>query len=188
MKRWLVVNGLRLLAATWRVRLHGVLPAPPTVMAFWHGAMLPVWYVLRRQRPVGLCSASHDGDMLAALLEAWGYSVVRGSSSRGGSQALDGVIDALGNGRMVAMTPDGPRGPAHSAKAGAFVAAARCHCSVTPLSVHFGAAITLRSWDAFRIPLPFSRVTVVVHPAMAVVSDERANVDAAVAAFNSLLS
>jgi len=184
-KQWLVVYGLRLLASTWRIQLRGALPKPPSVIAFWHGAMLPVWYVLRKHQTVALCSTSRDGDLLAALLDAWKFDVVRGSSSRGGSHALESIIFALHTQRLVAITPDGPRGPALQAKAGAFVAAARSAAPVVPVTVEFAAALTLRSWDAFRIPLPFSSIVVTVHAPMLVASDSRSDVNNAMAAFTT---
>lgn len=188
MKRFFVVQGLRLLAATWRIRLVGTLPSPPAVVAFWHGVMLPVWYMLRQHHPVAMCSASADGDLLAALLHSWGYDVVRGSSSRGGSHALESITYALHAQRLVAITPDGPRGPAREAKAGAFVAAARSSSPVIPVSVHCTMALTLRSWDAFRVPLPFTTITVSIHEPMEIPSDAREHVDAARTTFNTVVN
>jgi len=166
MKAFLVTILLRLLAATWRVRVIGSIPDYACVVAFWHGTMLPVWYAFRKQRPVGLCSASNDGAMLASLLSAWKYTVVRGSSSRGGSKALAAMVDALREQQCVLITPDGPRGPARVAKAGAVVAAIRTGTSVIPVTVRLYAARTLSSWDSFAIPMPFSRIDVVVHSAI----------------------
>jgi lysophospholipid acyltransferase (LPLAT)-like uncharacterized protein len=151
---------LRLLATTWRVHLDGMLPVGPCVVAFWHGRMLPVWYVFRRSGSTALTSASKDGDLLATLLRDWGFDVVRGSSSRGGAEALQAMVDHA-RARPVLVTPDGPRGPACQAKAGAVVAAQRADVPVIPIGVTIDSAkIFARSWDAFALPLPWSRVTV----------------------------
>src|SRR5436305_6379917 len=97
---WLLRLGARLLlrgiAMTWRVREEIPDDCRPilegrelAVIAFWHGKMLPVWYRFRNGGRVALISASGDGDILAIYLQrSLGYSVIRGSSSRQGKEAL----------------------------------------------------------------------------------------------------
>ena len=173
---------IRLLATTWRVHLDGVLPAGPCVVAFWHGRMLPVWYVFRSSGNAALTSASKDGDLLARLLGDWGFDVVRGSSSRGGAEALQAMVDHA-RARPMLVTPDGPRGPAQQAKAGAVVAAQRANVPVIPIGVTIDSAkIFTRSWDAFALPLPWSRITVHIgHPMQIEPEADRHEVDVAIA-------
>ena len=89
MKAWLLSIVIRLLARTWTIRVHGRLPTGPSIVAFWHGEMLPVWFAFRALRPVALVSSSKDGSLLSRLLQDWGYGVVLGSSSKGGKEALE---------------------------------------------------------------------------------------------------
>lgn len=182
MKATLASLLIRLLAITWRVHLDGVLPAGPCVVAFWHGRMLPVWYVFRRSGSAALTSASKDGDLLARLLDDWGFDVVRGSSSRGGAEALQAMVDHA-RVRPALVTPDGPRGPAQQAKAGAVVAAQRANVPVVPIGVTIDRAkIFTRSWDAFALPLPWSRITVHIgHPIRIQPGADRHEVDVAIA-------
>lgn len=182
MKAYLASFLIRLLATTWRVHLDGVLPAGPCVVAFWHGRMLPLWYVFRNTGSAALTSASKDGDMLARLLRDWGFDVVRGSSSRGGSEALQAMVEHA-RVRPVLVTPDGPRGPACQAKPGAVVAAQRANVSIIPIGVTIGRAkVFTRSWDAFALPLPWSRVTVHIgHPIPVNAEADRHDVDVAIA-------
>lgn len=162
---------LRMLASTWRVHVSGTLPQAPCIVAFWHGEMLPVWYVFRRRGCAGLTSASRDGDLLAQLLDDWGYQVVRGSSSSGGAEALAEMVKHAAR-RVVLVTPDGPRGPIHVAKPGAVVAAQRAGVPLVPVSVQLGRAKRFtRSWDAFAVPMPFAHLTVVIGEAMHVHAD-----------------
>lgn len=151
---------IRVLASTWRVHVEGALPTAPCIVVFWHGEMLPVWYAFRSSKPVALVSASGDGSLLTNLLEDWGYRVVRGSSSQGGREALQDIVANAAT-SIVLLTPDGPRGPAHVCKPGAVVASHRSGVPVIPvrmMAVH--KKIFHRSWDAFQLPLPWSRITV----------------------------
>ncbi len=157
---------LRGLSATWRIREEIPPECAPlvrgevrAVIAFWHGKMLPVWYRFRGARSCALVSASRDGGLLAEYLsDGLGYGrVVRGSSSRKGGEALSELVDALG--RMSCLiTPDGPRGPARRAKAGALVAAARAGVPVMLAGWECRSRRRLGSWDAMEIPYPFAKV------------------------------
>ncbi len=158
--RW----GLRLLSATWRYRedvppeCRGIVDGNETAaIAFWHGRMLPVWHRFRAHKGAALVSGSRDGELLAGYLrQGLGYrEVIRGSSSRGGSEALAAMVAALEH-RSCLITPDGPRGPAREAKAGALVAAARAGRRVLAVGWNCRRAWRLRSWDGMEIPYPFS--------------------------------
>lgn len=151
-----------MLARTWTVHVHGRLPTGPSIVAFWHGEMLPVWFTFRALRPVALVSASKDGTLLSRLLQDWGYSVVLGSSSKGGKEALE-QLTLEASTKVVLITPDGPRGPVHQAKPGAVVAAHRAQ--VPLVLVRLTAArkrVLARSWDRFEVPLPFSTIDLYV--------------------------
>lgn len=93
------------------------------VIAFWHSTMLLGWYLHGGSNTVALTSKSKDGDLLAKALKKWKYKVVRGSSSKGGEIALGVMVDYAKNNCSIAITPDGPRGPAFKFKAGAVIAA-----------------------------------------------------------------
>lgn len=169
--RWKMIAvrfGLRLLGSTWRYR--EVVPPEcsaivagdePAVIAFWHGGMFPVWHRFRRQRPAAMVSASNDGTLLADYLtRGLGYArVIRGSSSRGGSEALHEMTDALA-GRSCLITPDGPRGPARQAKPGALVASMRSRRRLLLAGWNCRHAVRLRSWDSMSIPFPFSSIDI----------------------------
>ncbi|MFQ5704413.1 MAG: lysophospholipid acyltransferase family protein [Gemmatimonadales bacterium] len=171
MRRFLLLLAgqlLRLLARTWhleiigddtveRLRRSGI----PLVFAVWHGHMLaPLWH--RRGEGITLLVSRHrDGGYLAQAAEGWGFSVVRGSSTRGGVGGLLGLVKVLSAGGEVALTPDGPRGPARVAKGGALVAARSSRAAVVPVGAGASAWWRFRSWDRFGVPQPFARVRVV---------------------------
>ncbi len=130
------------------------------VVAFWHGKMLFGWYRFRNRGFAGLTSQSKDGDILAAVLGKWGYKVVRGSSSKGGSEALNEIVDTITTGRSVCITPDGPKGPSQEMKAGAAVAAKKAGVPLILMGISYKRKSRLKSWDRFEIPHPFSFIKI----------------------------
>lgn len=168
--KWIARLGvlvIRALASTWRIRLLNRVPVDalraqgrPVVFAFWHGEMLPLLWVHRNEGAAILISSHSDGEIIASIGHALGFTSVRGSTSRGGARALLGLVRTLEGGRDVAVTPDGPRGPARVFAPGALVAAQRAKAPVVAVAVHARRAWRLRSWDRFLIPKPFARITV----------------------------
>ena len=160
---WLI----RALAATWRVRVkHGEhvkrlrAAHTPFAYALWHGQLLPLLWHERGFRTRILISEHKDGEIIARIAEGMGYATVRGSTSRGGSRALLALARELQQGNDIAVTPDGPRGPARTFAAGALVSAQRSSTPILPIAASADRAWRLRSWDQFMIPKPFARVTV----------------------------
>jgi hypothetical protein len=156
---------VRLLAATWRVRVvmpPGLLGRPgEAVLAFWHGKQLAL---LRARRPaVALVSWSRDGALSAGVLSRLGLTVVRGSSSRGGAQGLRALIRQMRGGLDGVFAVDGPRGPLARAKPGAALAAVLARAQLVPVGTAARRAWVLgRAWDRFEVPWPFTRVVIAV--------------------------
>ena len=165
--RWTVRLGavvIRLLATTWRVSVtngQGLREARRekrnVVFVLWHGELLPLLWHHRGQGVAVVISEHRDGEIIARIAESLGYRTVRGSSSRGGGRALIGLMRELESGHDVAVTPDGPRGPAHVFAPGAAIAAQRTGAPLLPVRVSASRAWRLRSWDRFMFPKPFAR-------------------------------
>jgi len=158
---------LQMLARTWRIRVvnGGYLldlrrAERPFIFALWHGHLLPLLWHHRRQGVIILISEHHDGELVARAAESLGYGLIRGSSTRGADRALISLVRELNAGHEVAITPDGPRGPAETFAPGALVAAQRSDSSILPVAASADRAWRLRSWDRFVIPKPFARVTI----------------------------
>ncbi|HEY3756564.1 MAG TPA: DUF374 domain-containing protein [Opitutaceae bacterium] len=136
----------------------------PIVFALWHNRLFLAAEVYRRfrhgRRLCALISASADGAWLTAYFSALGMDAVRGSSSRLGRQAAHGMIEALRAGHDGGITPDGPRGPRYGFKPGAVVMVKASGARLLLLGCRFGSAWRFRSWDAFCLPRPFSRLEV----------------------------
>lgn len=167
--RWLIVIGgwvLRLLGLTWRVRVHGrewllqrVPGTHPVVYSLWHGQMLPLLWAHKARTGV-IISEHKDGEIIARIVALFGLFGVRGSSSRGGTRALLESVTVVKDGTDMAFTPDGPRGPLHSFAPGVLMLANRADVPVVTITGHVDRKWQLKSWDAFEIPKPFARVTV----------------------------
>jgi lysophospholipid acyltransferase (LPLAT)-like uncharacterized protein len=132
----------------------------PVIFTLWHGHLLPLLMRHRYENVSILISEHRDGEIIARIAERIGYRTVRGSSSRGGERALLGLARVLQEGGDIAVTPDGPRGPARQFAPGALVAAQRGGGTILPIAASASRAWRLRSWDRFLIPKPFARVTV----------------------------
>lgn len=159
----------RLITATMRFRWErepGVLSQEgrPYIFCVWHNR-LPLSFLMYRKfveganapfRLAALVSASRDGAMATCVLKQFGIEPVRGSSSRRGTQALIELAEWAGRGHDLAFACDGPRGPIYEAKLGIVVLAQLTGRRIVPASYRLSRKITLKSWDRFQIPLPFS--------------------------------
>jgi lysophospholipid acyltransferase (LPLAT)-like uncharacterized protein len=130
------------------------------IAAFWHGKMLIGWHLFRKNNPAAIVSTSKDGELLTRVLKHWDYDLVRGSSSKGGKEALQILIEKALEGKAIVVTPDGPLGPAKKFKAGAVIVAQRTLKPLLLTGIGYEKSVKLKSWDEFEIPYPFSRVYV----------------------------
>jgi lysophospholipid acyltransferase (LPLAT)-like uncharacterized protein len=112
----------------------------------------------------GLISASRDGDLIAPLVERFGFQVVRGSSSRLGATGMLELVGVLSAGRDVLLTPDGPRGPVYELGPGIVLLAQKSGSPIQPINLEFSSCWRVKSWDRFILPRPFSKVRVIFGP------------------------
>jgi lysophospholipid acyltransferase (LPLAT)-like uncharacterized protein len=164
---WLFISAV---AKTIRFRIHdphGFLQRKelePMIFCFWHNRLalcVEIYFKYWRQKyaapgVAGLVSASKDGALLAAIFECFGVHAARGSSSRRGAQALRELATWAERKFDIAITPDGPRGPRYAVADGAVGLAQITGLPIVPVSWHLSWKISLKSWDGFQIPLPFS--------------------------------
>jgi len=166
---------LRVLGSTWRVRVRHDdelrrlrAAGQPIIFALWHGELLPLLYHHRREGVVVMISEHADGELVARVAERLGYRTVRGSTSRGAARALLEAARVVQEGHDLAITPDGPRGPAKSVAPGVAVLAQRTGAPVIGVAAHARSAWRLKSWDSFLIPRPFARVDVAYSDAVTI--------------------
>ncbi len=186
---------LRALSKTWRYRAIASEPVnklrqagQPVLFALWHGQMLPLLWYHRNQGVAVVVSEHSDGEIIARILEWMGYRLIRGSTSRGADRALLGIVRKLKEGNDVAITPDGPRGPARQFAQGAIVAANRAHAPIIPTLAHVDRAWKLSSWDGFVVPKPFARITIAYGPPTLVEAETTREAAAQTSKFEGLMS
>jgi lysophospholipid acyltransferase (LPLAT)-like uncharacterized protein len=127
------------------------------IYIFWHRKMLIGWWIFKQKHCAALVSQSKDGDILNNVLSKWDFKVVRGSSSRGGKEALREITALVKKKYSAVITPDGPRGPSNEMKNGALIISNECRVPVIPVKIlYHKKKILNKSWDRFEIPLPFS--------------------------------
>lgn len=133
----------------------------PAIYPFWHRCLIPACFLWRKKQIAVLTSTSFDGEYTARMLDKFGYTPVRGSSTRGGARALLGMQKELDSGRAAAFTIDGPKGPVYVAKPGPVLLARVTGVPIVCFHVALeNPWVLTRSWDRFMVPKPFSRALV----------------------------
>jgi len=166
---WLGWGLLSAMHATWKVQVldpHGLARSvrdgcAAVVVAFWHRHILSA---LTEFAKSGVCvpvSEHQDGEYVAQVMERFGLVSVRGSTTRGAVRLLRGLLREAREGRTLAVTPDGPRGPKFSVQPGVAMLARRSGRPVLPLGIAAEPAWTMASWDEFVVPRPWARVVIV---------------------------
>lgn len=175
---------LRGLDLTWRYRetgtenLRAALAHPdPTILGFLHGRTFTLLRHLTRPgrgRWVSMCSKSLDGEAMARIEERLGLDVVRGSSGRGGLEAIQEMIRRVRRtpGFGAALAVDGSRGPRGRVQGGVVRLARWTGGRILPVTASARPAwIFERAWDRTLLPWPFARVHVVYGEPIEVPSD-----------------
>ena len=167
----IVVNLLKSIAVTFKSevfdpnnRLSSKI-LEPGIYACWHNRLLGVpTFVPRKLRPefAILVSQSRDGEYITNIVNAFGYSTIRGSTSKGGTKALVTMKSHLENGGCIVITPDGPRGPRYSIQKGVLWLASETGFPIIPFSLNSKKHWELKSWDRTQIPKPFTKAEFII--------------------------
>lgn len=146
------------------------------IAVFWHGEIPMQGYfyrkILQNQHHKDLkhfcygtlISEHSDGEIATKLYEMFGFTPIRGSSSKGGAKALIDALKKLKDGWNIGLTPDGPRGPYHSIAKGSIAMATKSQTKIIGLRIKPEKFWQLKSWDKMKIPKPFGRIDYYVLP------------------------
>jgi lysophospholipid acyltransferase (LPLAT)-like uncharacterized protein len=170
---------VRFIGPTLRLEIVGVHNAvqirdrgEPAIGAFWHRCIFPAIWVWRHRGIVVLNTVNFDGQWTRRVIERLGFGTAQGSSTRGAIEGLAVMAQRLEQGRHVALTIDGPRGPRYIAKPGAVILARRTGKPISLFHIGLEWAHTFeKSWDLFRLPYPFSRAVMICAPPIRVPAD-----------------
>lgn len=150
---------ITLISKTWRITFNSRFPQKPAIIVFWHNEMMPIWRLFANKNAYAVISQSKDGQILSDLLDKWGFILIRGSSSKGGKEVMNQLVEKSKD-NYVLLTPDGPRGPRHIMKPGGIVASQRSGARFYFIKSNIQKKITFhKSWDKFEFPLPFSKIS-----------------------------
>lgn len=132
----------------------------------WHGRlfMAPLW-VPRGRRAVAMISRNDDGELISALVRRFRVVAIRGSTydrekqrEKGGAEVFSEAIEELTQRHaLMAITPDGPRGPRMRAQRGIAQLSIETGAPIQPIAFSVRNGKVMRSWDRFLLPFPFGR-------------------------------
>jgi lysophospholipid acyltransferase (LPLAT)-like uncharacterized protein len=176
---WIAYWFVRLIGPTLRMEIVGVHNAvqirdkkQPAIGAFWHRCIFPAIWMWRRRGIVVLNTVNFDGQWTRRVIERLGFRTAQGSSTRGAIEGVTALAQHLEQGRHVALTIDGPRGPRYVAKPGAVILGRRTGKPISVFHIALKSAHTFKkSWDLFRLPYPFSRMVMFCAPPIYVPAD-----------------
>ncbi len=140
-------------------------PQRVCIINIWHNRLLmlpPLFELPLRKRTVAVISASRDGQYIADFAAQFGAKSIRGSSTRQGVKVLHDAIKTIQGGCMVVFTPDGPRGPRYHMSKGPIHIASQLGIPVVALGINYSAYWGVKSWDGFRIPKPWAKLTLII--------------------------
>ncbi len=178
--RWggtLLAFGIRAWMRTLDARIACYDPTmDPAVAGFNGPAIYVVWHEYLALPPCNrrgcdvtmLLSQHRDAHWLTEVINQFGFKTVRGSTSRGGVQAIL-KIRRSNRGTSLVITPDGPRGPRRELSSGCVFLAGLLGIPIVPLGCGFDRPWrNMGAWDKFAIPRPSSRARIVLGPAIQV--------------------
>ena len=159
---------VKIISSTYRIRIinceierdilkRGHIP----IYASWHQRFFSGITFFASRKPISIMiSQSKDGELISRIVNVLGYYPVRGSSSKGGRQALREIQRLVQVGYKVGHIVDGPRGPLGIVKPGLLLIAQASQMPIVPVITSAEKKWVFNSWDRFMVPKPFSRVII----------------------------
>ena len=138
----------------------------PVLICVWHGFFIfPMNFLKNYYKETKIVSSTHpDSMVLAKVLNDYGFSLIKGSSTRGSKNVIKEMMrDLKDSNSIIAITNDGPKGPARVAKGGAISLAKKFNAKLVFISGRSSNYIKLKTWDSFIMPKPFSKNEVYIN-------------------------
>jgi len=134
-------------------------PYKKAIYVFWHQNIISLLLNRKKEGVIVMISSSKDGDYIAEPAKLFGYIPIRGSSTRQGAKAFMQMLSQSQT-NSVAITPDGPKGPAFIFKPGALQIALLSGLPIIAVKVAVSSAWRFKSWDSFILPKPFAKINI----------------------------
>ena len=138
----------------------------PIMVCVWHGRLLfPSWYIRLKTTNLHAIASQHtDAEIMARILNNWGYGLIRGSTRKGGKAVVQKMAAVFKSAGVVAVTNDGPKGPPRIAKAGSTGLALKYNVQIITITGSATKYWQMKSWDRFMLPKPFGKIQLIVSP------------------------
>ena len=138
----------------------------PIMVCVWHGRLVfPSWYLRLKTTNVHAIASRHtDAEIMARILNRWGYGLIRGSTRKGGKAVVQKMADVFKNAGIIAVTNDGPKGPPRIAKAGSTGLALKYNVQIVTITGSATKFWQMKSWDRSMLPKPFGTIHIIVSP------------------------
>ena len=133
------------------------------IYVFWHEYMtIPVAHWSKS--PITMLVSQHrDAEWLTQAGKRLQFNIVRGSTRRGGTEAIRKLRKALKSSGL-GITPDGPKGPRRKMAMGPIFLASMLKMPIVPVGFGCDSPWRLSTWDRFAVPKPFSRARILFGP------------------------
>jgi lysophospholipid acyltransferase (LPLAT)-like uncharacterized protein len=159
---------VKLISLSYRVKIvnpenetHALETINSLIYACWHQRFFPGIDFFSKRKPITIMiSQSRDGEFMSKIVDILGWHSVRGSSSKGGREALQEIKKLALLGYRVGHIVDGPTGPFAYVKSGLLNIAQVAEIPIVPTIISGQKKWTFNSWDKFMVPKPFSRVII----------------------------
>ena len=138
----------------------------PVMVCVWHGRLLfPSWYIRLKTTNLHAIASQHtDAEIMARILNNWGYGLIRGSTRKGGKAVVQKMAAVFKSAGIIAVTNDGPKGPPRIAKAGSTGLALKYNVQIITITGSATKYWQMKSWDRFMLPKPFGRIQLIISP------------------------
>jgi len=143
----------------------------PCIVGMWHGEFMLLPLIKPPHKPTDVMLARHaDAQFLGEALKSFDMQLIRGAGAagrgkdRGGAHAYRSAIQALRDGRAVAMTADVPGGQARKAGLGIVMAAKQSGRPIVPVAIATKRYLALNTWSRMKFNLPHSSLGFAVGP------------------------
>tara|TARA_B100001029_G_scaffold96655_1_gene79368 strand:- start:2093 stop:2749 length:657 start_codon:yes stop_codon:yes gene_type:complete len=136
----------------------------PIMVCVWHGRLIfPSWYLrLITTNVYAIASRHTDAEIMGRILSKWGYSLIRGSTKKGGKEVVREMGNIFKNNGIIAITNDGPKGPPNIAKGGSVSTAIKYNAKIITITGSATKYWQMKSWDKFMLPKPFGKIQIII--------------------------
>jgi 3-deoxy-D-manno-octulosonic-acid transferase len=150
----------------------------PCIIGMWHGQFMLLPIIKPSFLPADVMLARHrDAAVMAEALKHFDMQLIRGAGAvsrtkdRGGGHAFMAAVQALRDGRTVAMTADIPGGEARRAGLGIVMVARQTGRPIVPVAIATSRYLALNTWSRMTINLPYSGLGFAIGPLVHVPRD-----------------